>query len=135
MIINKVFAKSVRDMQVSEVCSYYKFLGIKDQRLAYDAYLVDSGLQPACDAKDFHKEFTASKASDYRELIDFTPNVFDLLVKSPAMVSKDKNTGIWYIVWQGGNTGTFPPCCPPDPERFIPVSKTPYDYISSNDHK
>lgn len=123
MIVYKNFTKSIRDMTIQEVCSYYKFLGIKDHRLAFDQYLIDSGLHPACDANEFHKSFAKSKPVDFREQIDFAPNVFDLLVQSPAMASKDKNTGVWYIVWQSGSTGSYPPSSPPDPERFIPISK------------
>lgn len=134
MIIYKNFSKSVRDMSVEEVCSHYKFSGIRDHRLAFDFYLIDSGLRPACDAIEFHKAFEASKPFDFRESVDFVANVFDLLIKMPAMASRDSATKVWTIIWQSGLTGSYPPCSPPDPERFIPISKMPYDNLFSNDN-
>lgn len=121
----KVKLKSILNVDsasIDEICCYYKTIGITDQRLAYDAYLIDTGLKPKIDAKDFHNSFKLSKLRNTDFYINFIPNMIDSLKCMLIQVKRDNATKVWHIIWEDGTTGSYPPSEPPSPIRFIPIS-------------
>jgi hypothetical protein len=125
-IIKKNISISIYDMPIGDICSYYKFIGIDDARLAYDEYLIDSALKPLYDSKEFQSIFKSAKSIDIRQEINFLPNVFDKLRKMRVSAQRSKVTRQWHMVWEDGTCGTYPAMYPPDPERFV-------NYYSKNE--
>lgn len=110
---------SFLEMPIDKICSYYKFLGILDPRIAFDNYLIDTSMRPKVDSPEFREIFNNCAKNFVQEEIDFYPNLYDNLRRLKVMCSRDAETKIWHIVWEDGTTGTFPPTYPPDPDRFI----------------
>ena len=118
MRISKKFHGLVTGMKIEDICSYYKFIGIKDNRLAYDQYLIDTCLRPQVSSQEFAKAYSSSKANGFEEEINFFPNMYDSLRKQKVYAQRDASLGIWRMIWEDGSYGSYPFSNPPDPERF-----------------
>lgn len=118
MKINKKFHGLITSMTIEDICSYYKFIGIKDNRLAYDEYLIETGIRPQVDSVEFQKIYNSSKANGFEEEINFFPNMYDSLRKQKVYAQRDASLRIWRMVWEDGSYGSYPFSNPPDPERF-----------------
>lgn len=120
-----LFSKIVAEMSIEDVCSHYKFIGITDPRLAFDAYVIDTGMKPAFDSQNFQSVFSAARARDFRVLVDFEPNMYDRLAKCAVQVTQDGEDSVWRMLWANGHTGSNPPEFAPDPERFVSMTEEP----------
>jgi hypothetical protein len=101
----------------------YKFHGM-DKFRAWDQYVIDMGLRPEINAGDFYAIFESVTASP-RQIFNRRPTGFiathhDTMFDIDCQITVD-SLGVWSIVWENGHTGSHPPCCPPDRDRYIPI--------------
>ena len=107
------------------LASDYKWRHLSPQ-LAWDNFIIDRGLKPEMNAKDFHDLFDRVAASPLQaksELVSFEPTHIDTLVEgrhAPVQIRQQPN-GVFAMIWANGRTGSNPPCYPPDPARFVLV--------------
>lgn len=108
------------------LASDYKWRRMSSQ-LAWDNFIIDRGLKPEMNAKDFHDLFDKVAASPLQakaELVSFEPTHIDTLVDgkhTPVQITL-RADGVFAMIWANGSTGSYPPCDPPDSTRFVPVS-------------
>ena len=102
-----------------ELASEYKVQGL-DKYVAWDQFIKDRNLKPEIDAKEFYKIYSGVEPAALLKLkeIDFFPNLIDLVCNQRVEAHCDE-CGVWSMTWEDGTVGSFPPCDPPDPEKFV----------------
>ena len=95
----------------------YKARGVERQA-SYSQFVIDRGLNPEMDAKEFMAIFdrvSPHLLMEYKQ-IDYISTHHDTELNIDCMIVEDA----WgfKIVWDNGMTGHNPPCCPPSEPRF-----------------
>lgn len=101
----------------------YKFRRMSKYR-AWDQYIIDTGLRPKMDAKDFYAIFEAVTAAP-RKIYGVKPAGF-VATHHDTMFDEDcemhvDSLGVVHVVWESAHTGSYPPCNPPEVERFVKI--------------
>ncbi len=128
MIINQPIPYNL--LGASDLAGTYKAKGL-DKYRAWDQFIIDRALKPEISTTEFYeifKKVEPAEKTGKRVEIDFRPDAFDSLCNRFVQV-KLCSDGVWEMIWDDGCTGTFPPCDPPDPERFISISKGPSEPV------
>ena len=107
----------------STLAADYKFRSMNKYR-AWDQYVIDMGLRPEIDAKDFYAIFEVVTAAP-RKIFNRRPAGFvathhDTMFDQDCQITVD-SCGVWSIVWENGHTGGYPPCNPPEDGRFVEI--------------
>lgn len=92
-----------------------------DKYYAWDMYVKDTGLKPDVDAKEFYNIY-ASISPEVKQAVSIKATHFDAYFKRKCEITIDEY-GVWYIVWEDGLTGGYPPCNPPEEGRYIPIGE------------
>ena len=94
---------------VYTLASRYKAQGM-DKCRAWDQYIIDMGLRPQIDAKEFYAIFAVADAHDDRNKLPdgWTATHRDIYYDRLCQVTVD-DYGVRHIVWDNGCTGSNPP--------------------------
>lgn len=109
------------EASASQLASFYKFRGIERQA-AWSRFVIDRGLKPEIDAKDFYAEYDqAEPANLIQETeIDFIPTHFDEFLRVTCMITPHDDKGYFSIVWFHRATGGEP-IANLDAGRYTPI--------------
>ena len=97
----------------------YKARGM-DKYRAWNQFIIDRGLKPEIDAKDFYKIYEGVDgvyAHEFKKPDGFIATHHDEYFNRDCQITVDEY-GVWSIVWEDGHTGSYPPCNPPEPGRY-----------------
>ena len=111
-----------RALNVADLAADYKARGMEHHR-AWDQLIIDRGLVPGIDAKEFYKIFDSVTPHLYQSealTVAFQPTHFDTLLDLRVAIRQD-DRDIYHLLWESGARGTNPPILPPDPQRFVPI--------------
>jgi len=115
--------KDLNDLSVHDLAADYKYRGY-DRYRAWDQLIIDRGLVPGIDAKDFYKIFDATDAYPINETgpkSDLQWTHFDKLYGCRCeMITRDDE--VIEIQWENGHYGGYPPCNPPEEGRYIKIN-------------
>lgn len=109
----------------SDLAADYKNRGMNKYR-AWDQFVIDRGLKPEMNAKDFYEIFaftTAKPLVTYTRPLNFNATHFDNYLKKEVSIIQD-GLGVFNMVWEDGRTGSNPPIYPPDPDRYIKMENS-----------
>jgi len=90
---------------------------------AWDQFIIDRGLHPEMNAKEFYKLFTditTPAPIDKNIVVEFEPTHLDTLVNLLCQITDDEH-GVHHIIWECGASGSYPPCYLEFYDRFIPI--------------
>lgn len=111
---------------VENLAADYKHKGY-ERHYAWDRFIIERGLIPGIDAKQFYAIF--DRVSPYPldgvESVAFSPTHMDYLLpdRPIAVQMTTLENGVTEVVWANGSTGSYPPCFPPDPARFVKIEE------------
>ncbi len=113
--------QNIGEMSDADIANMLKSMGY-DKYVAWDHYIIALGLNPRIDAKEFYALYGMASGVYAPPEIDipFAPTHHDALRNIPVMITPDEN-GVYRMIWSDGTTGSNPPDCPPDHERYIPI--------------
>lgn len=115
-------AKTFDELTDADLAAFYKFMGY-DKFYAWDMYVINRGLNPTIDAKEFYGIFeyvSAAPMPETREEVEFTPTHIDTLTDHKCMIFLLPD-GAYQIIWDTGYNGVNPAMYPPEPPRFLPL--------------
>jgi hypothetical protein len=91
----------------------------RDKYIAWDQYIIRTGLKPEVDAKEFYAIYEKISPAFAKK-----PNVNATHHDNYFGIDCEMTTdefGVISIVWSSGLTGSYPPCYPPEEGRFTPL--------------
>lgn len=106
----------------ADLAADYKARGMKRHQ-AWDQLIIDRGLVPGIDAKEFYALFdsvTACVLVGKVERIGFDATHRDTMFGIDVAIRVDES-GVYRMVWANGMTGSQPPFMPPDADRFVAI--------------
>ena len=116
-----------REISVQALAADYKYRGLNRHR-AWDQLVIDCGLVPGIDAKDFYKIFDAVEPSPLikdEPPSDFKPTHFDNYWGCKCEIIT-RDDGVIEIRWENGHYGGYPPCNPPEEGRYTELHEEDY---------
>jgi hypothetical protein len=105
----------------ADLAADYKARGMERHR-AWDQLIIDRGLQPGINAKEFYAIFdnvTACALVGRAESVGFEATHRDTMFGDIGVSIRVDAQGVYRMVWANGMTGSQPPFMPPDAERFV----------------
>ena len=108
-------------MNIGDSMAQYKLRKL-DKYRSFDQWIIDTGLKPGIDAKDFYKAFdttVAAKPNVDKRPDNFNPTHIDIMFDRECEIRIDE-FGVYHMRWDNGVSGSYPPCNLPA-ERFIEV--------------
>lgn len=123
MNVSLQLVKNRTTANAADLAADYKFRRM-EKFLAWDNFVIDRQLKPEMDAKEFYALFDSVTPALYASFADanIEPTHFDNLLKIDCQIT-ERADGVFMIVWADGNSGSNPPCYPPESDRYLPISK------------
>ena len=103
----------------------FKYRGM-DKYRAWDQYIINTGLKPQIDAKEFYDIFAGVNPEPlckYELPYGYCPTHRDMFLNQECMITVQD--GYYSIVWDNGHTGSNPGKLSDEPTRFIALTNPP----------
>lgn len=107
--------------KAGEIAARFKAAGVPRQE-SWSRWVQITSLRPGMDAADWYAIYDSVTAAALppvaaQQQCCINTTHFDTLLQRNVEISRRDN-GVFHLQWEDGHTGSEPPCCPPDPQRY-----------------